>query len=159
MGQPIRYPYLQDPEWLREQYVTLGRSSSDIASDFGAPPRTVLKALARAGIQRRDDHLKRHHELRDVSWLRREYVTLGRTSTAIAQELGAHSSTVLDALDRAGIPKRGGGASTRYPKLHDEAWLLHDEAWLRKQVASEGRTVTEVAPRSYAPTGEASGGR
>lgn len=133
-----RYPELHDPAWLRAEYESKAKSSIEIGRDLGAPTKTVLEALARAGIERRTAHLKRHHELRNSDWLRHQHVTLGRTSTAIGRDLGAHSSTVLDALERAGIPKRPGGGNIRFPQLRDETWL-------RQQYVVLGRTRTEIA--------------
>jgi hypothetical protein len=44
------HPKLADPEWLREQYETLGRNSIEIAADADCHWASVFKALRRHGI-------------------------------------------------------------------------------------------------------------
>lgn len=41
------------PEWLREQYVVLGRSTGDIAAEAGTADAAILYWLKKHGIQRR----------------------------------------------------------------------------------------------------------
>jgi len=52
-GIPLRSgvdPVNPDPAWLREQYLTLGHSTADLAADLGVSAETVSRALTRAGI-------------------------------------------------------------------------------------------------------------
>lgn len=43
-----------DPSWLREQYLTRGRTLPDIAAELGTTPTTIARRAKEAGIQLRD---------------------------------------------------------------------------------------------------------
>lgn len=49
----VKYPKLQDAEWLRKVYVEEGRSCIDIADEIGCSNSTVSSALVRCGIEMR----------------------------------------------------------------------------------------------------------
>ena len=60
-----KYPQLCNAEWLRHQYVTLGKSSGQIQRDLGIPHlATVIQWLHRNGIEIRSEaeRGKRHSE-------------------------------------------------------------------------------------------------
>lgn len=48
-----KYPQLADEDWLREQYVTKGKSCPEIAAELGCNAGTVEYRLKRHGIQAR----------------------------------------------------------------------------------------------------------
>jgi thymidylate synthase (FAD) len=51
-GLEVERPALyQDQEWLRQQYVTLGRTQPQIASDMGVTPHTIRKWVRFHGLQ------------------------------------------------------------------------------------------------------------
>lgn len=53
-GQP-RFPQLQDPAWLREQYEMEGRSTRDIAAELGCAKSLIDHYMRSHGIARRSD--------------------------------------------------------------------------------------------------------
>lgn len=56
-----------DEAWLREQYVTKNRSTADIATEIGANPMTVNRALEHIGIPRRPAGIGSHpHKLAKI---------------------------------------------------------------------------------------------
>lgn len=125
---PSIYWQLNDPDWLRGQYLEAGRTLDDLANDIGCHDSTVGLHLNRHGI-------RKHHDI-DETWLRREYVKNERTAKDVAAELGCAPMVVSRALRRFGIP------TGRRPPYRIEK--LHDLEWLRKQIAA-GRTHRDIA--------------
>ncbi len=114
---------LRDADWLREQYVELGRSRSEIASLLGVAGSTVSAWLWRHDIPMRDPAAgrrllaarERPRVLDDADLLREEYRATP-SLTALADRYGVSPSTVRSAMRRHGIP-------TRTELLSDRAWL------------------------------------
>ena len=107
-GQP-RSPELADGGWLKAEYETGGRTTTAIAAELGCSPSTVARALARHGIPPRPASPPLLPKLTDGGWLKAEYETGGRTTAAIAAELGCSPTTVAEALREHGIPVRSSG--------------------------------------------------
>ena len=106
---------LWDEAWLRREYVDRERSIGDIADDLGHSTSAVLSALRRAGIETRDlgTALEIRHAdddgsapWRDPEWLFAAYVRQGLSSHEIAEICDVDHSTILNWLDRHGIPRR-----------------------------------------------------
>lgn len=112
--------YLTDPDWLQMEYSEKGRSSGQIAEQLGVVSTTVLDALERHGIERRDPGESlmirdmeswegdEYQKLKDEEWMRTQYLAHERPPNEIAKQLGVATNTVCRQLDRFGIPKRGG---------------------------------------------------
>lgn len=128
---PSPYPRLNDPGWLRTEYLQRGRTAADIAAEVGCPHKTVDRALRRHGIRRPP-----HRTLADVpvDWLREQYVHRQRSIIDIAGELGMSRTSVRRALTEAGIEVDTG-------RLPAE---LDDPEWLESQ---SGVTGAELARR------------
>lgn len=95
---------LDDPIWLRRQYVDLARPVSDIAVDVGRDPANVYRALHRHGIElrghpdRRDDWATTLTKRRLTAlWARHE------TINGVAGELGCDHGTAREWLIRRGV--------------------------------------------------------
>ena len=116
---------LNDPEWLRTQYLDLGRTAEDLAAEIGCGTTAVVRHLRRHG-------LRKHRDI-DEAWLRREHVERGRSLMELAHELGCSDGAVARARDRLGIEPQ----SRRIDQLRDGRWL-------RAQVAA-GRTHRDIA--------------
>lgn len=58
-GRPQKYPLLNDPAWLREQYVTRKRTANDIADEIGSHPVHVRQRMHKYGIRREDSNQMR----------------------------------------------------------------------------------------------------
>lgn len=107
------FQQLEDPEWLYERYVTRMMTSGEIGAEIGCSDGPVWRALVHFGIPRRKPGLARpghNHpvkftELRDIDWLRHQYIDLGKTPGVIARELGCSWLTVATRLSDAQIRK------------------------------------------------------
>lgn len=136
---PVRHHQLHEPGWLAAQ-LKAGRPLKAIATEVGCAVATVQKAVHRKGIvERRRRSERRFPELHDEAWLRRRYVDEARTSTEIAAMVGCSPHSVLRALDKHQVPKRG-AVDRRVDELHDEGWLRRryvDERQGPKAIAEE----------------------
>lgn len=107
VAQPRRYWQLHDADWLRHEYVELGRTLTDIARDVGCTRQAVGLAVQAFGLRewRVPDPIA---QLRDVDWLRARYVEDRLTIAQIATVVGCTAPPVREALIRAGIERRRG---------------------------------------------------
>lgn len=116
---------LYNADWLRREYVEKGRNAAQMAAEIGATNSAVLDRLRRAGIEvrsvaetqrMRTDKSRGSHAprprakfmatLSNPDWLQEQYVQLRRSTTDIANEIGASHPAVIAALRRAGITTR-----------------------------------------------------
>lgn len=106
----IPYPQLTDPDWLRRQYVDLGRETKDIATEVGCTPGAVHHRLVKFGIPLRPrltSNNSRYPQLHDEVWLRQQHETRGRSVAEIAQEVGCSEGSVTYHMRDFGIRPRG----------------------------------------------------
>ena len=114
-----KYPKLYDPAWMRKCYEVEKKSTSDIAQEIGCDSTTILKALKRLGIKRREsgESIKIlndkktdksvYKELNDSEWLRKRYEVDGLSTKQIAALVGTKTpNSVRQALLRHGIVVR-----------------------------------------------------
>ena len=119
-GRPVEFPRLQDPDWLRRQYVDRSRTAADIARALGCSETAVLDALRRLALPVRDRGGGSRRgampaELDDVVWLHRRYAGDGVSIRQIAAELDVSASSVATALRRAGVARRPFGNQRATP--------------------------------------------
>lgn len=148
-------PDYKDKEWLHFQYHVLGRSQREIADLSDVAPSTISRNMKRFDISRRDldramsKAMGGHELLWDEDWLRDQYISKEKSSTEIAQTTDTNKSTVLDALDRCGIPKRGRSDATALTHSKgstgygDEKY--NNESWLEWQYTQRQKTMREIA--------------
>ncbi|HAS08958.1 MAG TPA: hypothetical protein DCS55_00305, partial [Acidimicrobiaceae bacterium] len=139
---PSPYPHLNDPDWLRTEYLDRGRTAADIAAEVGCPHKTVDRALRRHGIRRPP-----YRALADVpaDWLHEQYVERGRSITDIAGEIGMATTSVRRALDEAGIPIDDG----RLPaEVDDTRWLAHQKGVTNAELARRLGVTAEAVSRA-----------
>jgi transposase-like protein len=110
-GRPVQIPQLENPAWLRGEYVDRSRTAADIARALGCSETAVLDALHRHALPVRDRgggsrQTAMPGELTDSEWLTRRYATDGASIRRIAAELGVSASAVAGALRRAGVARR-----------------------------------------------------
>lgn len=126
---PSPYRQLNDPAWLRTEYLDRGRTAAAIAAEVGCPHKTLDRALRRHGIRRPP-----HRTLADVpaNWLREQYVARCRSIRDIASEVGLSPTSVRRALAEAGIP-----ADDRRlpPELSDPDWLAAQDGVSARELA------------------------
>lgn len=98
---PSPYRQLNDPAWLRSEYLDRGRTAADIAAEVGCPHHTVVSALRRHDIRRPP---QRRPAAVPAEWLREQYVQRRRLIVDIASEANLPVASVRRALIEAGIP-------------------------------------------------------
>ena len=113
---PARIEQLYDAEWLRQAKDRW--TPAAIAVLLGCSETTVRWALWRSQIPAGSGPPPRPAQLDDVAFLLKEYVTAGRSATAIADEIGCTTATVLLALRRHGLAVRSAARqiATRRPQ-------------------------------------------
>lgn len=136
-----RYQKLNDEEWLREQYINKCLSGNEIAAIVGCRNEAVYRALRSFDIDARVGGnggvlAKDYPELRNKTWLEKEYVANKRTVRSIANELGCSTAIVLKSLEFFGITRR---------RVTVKRELLKDETWLRSQYVDLRRSAESMA--------------
>ena len=122
---------LADAGWLRQAYVDQGWTCREIAATVGASPRSVSRALQRAGVPRRPSGTRPGSvplppPLDDATWLHRRYTVERRSMREIAQQAGVGQAVVARALLQYGIAaRRGGRRDADQPELKDAERLRH----------------------------------
>jgi transposase len=100
------YPQLYEAGWLAKR-LRARRSLQQIAAEVGCSTGAVRTAVRFLEITNRRGYAERHFpQLDNHSWLRRRYLDEGKSSAAIAAEVGCGSGCVLRALHRAGLQVR-----------------------------------------------------
>lgn len=100
---PSPYQRLNDPDWLRGEYLGRGRTAASIAAEVGCPHGAVDRALQRHGIRRGP---KRASAEVPTEWLHEQHVELSRPLSDLAAELRLPIAAVRRALVEAGISER-----------------------------------------------------
>lgn len=91
-----------------------GATTTELAKKYGMSPAAVNGRLSRAGVAIRLAKRRSRYEADDefVMAVKDGYRT-GRTTTELAAEHGVGRSTIIRALDKAGITKRRNGTRSR----------------------------------------------
>lgn len=111
---------LHDAVWLRRKYIDDRMGSYMLAQELDCSANAVLKALNRAGIETRPSFSEEaDSRLRDPDWLRQRYADDGAGIEELVEELSASDTSVLAALDRAGIETRPRGPHAVYCEALD----------------------------------------
>ena len=127
----LRYPLLNDGEWLRHQYLNREKGVDEIKEMIGCPLPVLNWWFTEHDIDIRDN--AEYRELYDKDWLRSKYIDDGMTAIEISEELGCAHGTVRDYLSRHGIRKRD-----EMPKQ------LSQRQWLRGQYVNRGKSDSEI---------------
>lgn len=142
---PGQFPQLDDPAWLRRQYVERGRAVNEIAQSLGCSRSVVKTALATHGISTPT-------QLRcqvPVDWLHEQYVVQGLSLADIGAQVGVSWVAIRDALAEAGIPLRQQAHRTRERSLTELSPVpkhaeLADIDWLRERL-EDGSSLNAIA--------------
>jgi len=97
---------LKDAEWLRKQYIELGKQLRDIAAECGCCKTTVRNWFKAHRIERRSGRLS-DPRLEDGDWLRQQFREKDRTLSEIAEKCDCSEFTVKRWLNRHGIDSQG----------------------------------------------------
>ena len=154
-GGLYRKPLYYGKDYLLNQYITLGKSAKGIAEELSCDPTTVSHALERCGIPLRSDseahkmiwdRQAKGTRLTDKKWLNMQYVTLKRTATDIAQELGCGRPRLLCALIKHRIPVRNRDeALDLFWVKTNKGLVCKDKKWLKAQYVTLGRNASSIA--------------
>lgn len=74
----------------------------------------------------------------DEAWLRKEYIDNKRSSTYMAEECGVSPPTILDWLERYGIPRRSQKESHKPDKEYT------DRDWLEREYIDNKRSMRDI---------------
>lgn len=139
-----------DKEWLERQYWELEKSTVDIAREVGVVKETIRKWMQRHNIPMRKPGPQKGStfgdakNLKDESWLRKEYIEKEKSTSEIARSEGVGQQTVLNWLDNHGIESRDNG-DVFIPRSSSKDTRLEDEEWLRGEYQDKGRSMVDIA--------------
>lgn len=107
----LKYPDLQDSNWLYHQYVILNKSACVISGELKCDHQTVLNAMYKLGIKIRSKTEARakyikYPLLMNRDYLYDQYIVKNKSTENIARNLGCSNGAVWDALKRHKIPLR-----------------------------------------------------
>ena len=132
-GRPVQFPQLENPAWLRGEYVDRSRTAADIARALGCSETAVLDALRRHALPVRDRgggsrRAAMPGELTDSRWLMRRYATDGASIRRIAAELGVSASAVAGRCAVPVSPDGRSATSGRQSPGRRNRWCQHRAA-------------------------------
>ncbi|MBL7989404.1 MAG: hypothetical protein JNJ94_15185 [Chlorobi bacterium] len=107
---------LNDPHWLRREYVVQNRTARDIAETLGSSVSTVVSAVSRFNLQKRragKSHLTirimaQFPKLYDADYLRALYLSENLSVHSIAKRIGCSVAQAQYAVRRAGLNSKRG---------------------------------------------------
>ncbi|OMC47346.1 hypothetical protein A5742_24320 [Mycolicibacterium fortuitum] len=120
-------------ERFADLYEQQCKTLAEIAKDVGVDPTTVANLARDYGIPIRRGGLQR--VTIDREWLRDQYLTQHKPTTAIAQERGVSSALIANRLAEFGIPR------------HDRhAWRNPDQRWRKLPYIVDDRLPPVLVP-------------
>jgi hypothetical protein len=141
--------YVEDRDWLYEQYITLGKSTTTIGKEIGCTPVTISNWLRTHKIDARNPSEAKAQNvnrdlLYDIAWLSDQYVTKNRSAISIANELGfCDGGPVRAELTKNNI-KLKTNAVAQINNI-DAIQYLEDGVWMREQYSDKNRSSTSIA--------------
>lgn len=135
-----RYPQLKEYNWLYQRYWIEELSSLKIAEELGCIPKAVRDALRRRNIPIRTtgDSLRLrkriYWQLDDKDWLYERYWIEKLSTTEIGIIIGCSATSVSDAMEKIGIPRRSLSEATKN---------VTSETKKKRSEALTGRTLSE----------------
>jgi len=122
----VKWGFLENKQWLKEQYVDLNRSPTNIANELDCCHQAVRHALARFELREIPKSKPRppikHPELHDEAWLREKLEILSQKQ--VAEFLNCRQSLVCLYRKRFGIElKNRHPSKVAHPELKDKEWL------------------------------------
>ena len=138
--------YLENKEWLHEQYITLRKSTPTIGKELGCSSNMVATYLTQHEIEIRsirDANNIAAVYVEDREWLYEQYITSGKTIIAIGKEIGCTPTTVANWLRTHKIDARNPSEAKGVysPMLNDAEWLYEQYADLKMTPKDIGELV------------------
>jgi transposase len=131
------YILYKDPEWLKEQYLVLRKSTVQIANELNISNTTVYEWLLKFKIKIRG---KRKAILGNEKWLKEQYLVLQKSMSQIAKETDSDKRTVSNYLKFFDIKARSPSAIL----LHGKE-IFRNEKFLYEQYVILKKSTTEIA--------------
>lgn len=109
-----------DKEWLREKYEDDVLTMKEIGDLCGVSRTTISDWMDRHGIEKRSQketqRLQQEGKHTDREWLAQEYHGKSRSLEDIARECDVDAVTIMNWMERHGIPRRGSSDHLREEK-------------------------------------------
>jgi hypothetical protein len=153
-----RISELNDKKWLEQKYVAENMTCEEIGSSLNCSAMAVWNALDHHDIPRRKSARAGHRnvrfeQLRDIEWLKEQYLVMGKSPTQIAYEIGSTAYTVADALSNMKVHKRpplptakeveNGARRTRMSEGYVRVYAPDHPAGSMRRFVPEHRLVAE----------------
>ena len=124
-------------DWLYEQYITLDRSSEEIASEYGCKPNTIQCWLCKFKIKKKTIKHKRtsKHVYETYEFLYDQYVDKGKTITEIAREVGVSADTITYHLKKYNL----------WVRKKSENYTKEDEDLMIKMYCDDKMSANQIA--------------
>lgn len=139
----------RDEEWLREKYLEEGRSTMDIAGEFGVESSTISYWLQKHGISE-PDAKSNGKCYNDVDWLTKKYLGEGLTCEEIAElsECDVGTSSIQNRISKYGITESSN--KDTYVRVSIERGTSPDSkhldpGWMYKKYVEQEQTIREIA--------------
>ena len=118
-------PRYEDSEWLKRQYIELGKTIPQMADDVGVSISTISRKLKRNDIETRKSGPElADGRVDDPKWLHEQYVVEGKSMNQMARESDSAYPTIYKYIHKHGIETRSaGGSELVYEQLGDGEWL------------------------------------
>lgn len=133
--------------WLIDQYITQGKSSTQIARESGCSPAKIQRLLHAYEIPIRGNsecHLKPDSQLlSNRDWLYDQYITKMKSASKIGKEIGCQQETVSRYLHKFNIPIRSQSeeiGGERHPLFGKH---FSEESKLKMSLANTGHKASE----------------
>ena len=142
-------PKYRDEEWLRSKYIVEGKSTQQIADEYGYGSTTICTWLEKHNIPKRSlsesvSKAKNPDKpYADLAWLKEEYVKKKKSIQQIADELGVSTQPITYWLDKHGIETRPAGWNTK--ELNHKPGPWDDPNWLRSEYVDASKSTTDIA--------------
>lgn len=152
----IEWGFLESKQWLKEQYIDLNRTPTNIAEELGCCHQAVRFALARFGLREipkdKPHPPIKHPELHDEKWLREKFKTMSQKQ--VAELLNCRQSLVCLYRKRFSIELKVKHPLKRtFPELHNKEWLTkHCQTMSQADIAKLlgcDRTLVSHQMRSF----------
>jgi len=129
-----------DPEWLSEKYHGEIMTLKEIADECGVSRTTISDWLDRHGIEKRTQketqRLRNAGKHSDREWLAEQYHGKGRTLEDIANECDVDAVTIMNWMERHGIPRRD---AAQHRKEEPPAYLTDQKGYTRVSSKKDGK--------------------